>query len=209
MSEIIHVRAIIWSKCNFPVETWNGRTRANAEVTYSGNLRRSLAKRYTSEFEMKLVEYCTIYFLNQVGVWLWPERSSCHISRAWGGGRSQFMAGSQPRGGVEKDIDFNTISISGDREGAENFGSRTEMWDFPGDGWSQVFLDSTVHFFCHIIFMHLGLPNWHIYVCFHANNLALQYFCGAKKKWYLHRKYQSPNVIVHWLKLILWSLSML
>ena len=35
---------------NFPVGTWNGRTRANAEVTYSGNLRRSLAKRYTSEF---------------------------------------------------------------------------------------------------------------------------------------------------------------
>ena len=55
VSEIIHVRAIIWSKCNFPVETWNGRTRANAEVTYSGNLRRSLAKRYTSEIEMKLV----------------------------------------------------------------------------------------------------------------------------------------------------------
>ena len=37
------------------------------------------------------------------------------------------MAGSQPRGGVEKDINFNTSSISGDREGAENFGSRAEM----------------------------------------------------------------------------------
>ena len=37
------------------------------------------------------------------------------------------MAGSQPRGGVEKDIDYNTISILGDREGAENFGSRAEM----------------------------------------------------------------------------------
>ena len=37
------------SKCIFSVGTWNGRTRANAEVTYSGSHRLSWDKRYTSE----------------------------------------------------------------------------------------------------------------------------------------------------------------
>ena len=157
--------------------TWNGQTRANAEVTYSGSLRHSLAKRYTSELETNLNLFrffdlkpggCrTLVRKVQWSHWLSLRRREkqthgAELVKRWCSWWS-WKLGCQNI--------WLTQLPPGDREGAENLGSRAEVWDFWWDGrgqvllegagrgqvclvragWGQVLLDETEHYHCHII----------------------------------------------------------
>ena len=137
--------------------TWNGQIRANAGVTYTGSLLHSWGKRYTSELTLWLITVSKISTQPggcptpvrrvQWSHWLSLRRREKQIHGAelvkrWSSWRS-WISGCKGT--------WLTQLSSGDREGAENLGSRAEMWDFWWDGRGQVLLDKAEHRHCHII----------------------------------------------------------